>query len=272
MQSSSKPPALVQTGTKGGSEAALRTRCQQQIRSLQGTEAGGGGAAFGRNQGGRIPLNQADGAPRRPSQVSIPSFLSSPRPPPHAHRPPPPAAGERSGASETFNSVLMRLGGVPPPPRPRRGRTETGSFICPRPCLEWQPPPRKSIPSEGDLGALTLRFLGLDKDFEHPLPHGRRDWKNLRTRTPQSSANPTGEPKAGSSAREQQGGALARLPAQLPPLRVPPFQLRPLPLCHPAQEARPRCLPSVLASDIGLAGAGCLPRSPAPWAFSPQAA
>lgn len=82
MQSSSKPPALVQTGTKGGSEAALRTRCQQQIRSLQGTEAGGGGAAFGRNQGGRIPLNQADGAPRRPSQVSIPSFLSSPRPPP----------------------------------------------------------------------------------------------------------------------------------------------------------------------------------------------
>lgn len=191
---------------------------------------------------------------------------------PHAHRPPPPAAGERSGASETFNSVLMRLGGVPPPPRPRRGRTETGSFICPRPCLEWQPPPRKSIPSEGDLGALTLRFLGLDKDFEHPLPHGRRDWKNLRTRTPQSSANPTGEPKAGSSAREQQGGALARLPAQLPPLRVPPFQLRPLPLCHPAQEARPRCLPSVPASDIGLAGAGCLPRSPAPWAFSPQAA
>ena len=77
-----------------------------------GTGAGGGGAACGRNQGGRLPLHQADGAPRRPSQVSLPS---SPLPvaAPRAYRPPPPAARERSDAWETFNFVLMSSGGVP---------------------------------------------------------------------------------------------------------------------------------------------------------------
>lgn len=44
------------------------------------------------------------------TKPSVPSFLSSPRGrPPH----PPPAAWERSGASETFNFVLMSSGGVP---------------------------------------------------------------------------------------------------------------------------------------------------------------
>lgn len=122
--SSSKGPALVQTGAKGEREAALR-RCQQQICSLQEQKLRVGGAACGRNQGGRVPLNQADGAPGRASQVPLPS---SPRAAaPDSHRPPPPAARERSGASETFNSVLMSSGGVPGAGAPRPAHVSVGA-------------------------------------------------------------------------------------------------------------------------------------------------
>lgn len=98
-------PALAQIGKKEGREAALRTLCQQQIRSRLEQKLGAGAG----NQEGRSSLSQADGAPRRPSQVPFPSspLPCSPRCAPHSHRPPLPAARERSGASETFNSVLM---------------------------------------------------------------------------------------------------------------------------------------------------------------------
>lgn len=50
----------------------------------------------------------------REDQAKCP-FLPLPVAAPRAHRPPPPAARERSGASETFNFVLMSSGGVPRP-------------------------------------------------------------------------------------------------------------------------------------------------------------
>ena len=77
---------------------------------------------------------------------------------------------------------------------------------------------------------------------------------------------PQGEPKAGSSARGQQraGGALALGAAGSTPStqQRPSFQLRPPPLQSPAPGSPPCCLASVPASDVGLAGAGRLPRQP----------
>lgn len=59
--------------------------------SSAGTEAGGGGAACGRNQGAGGSLSQADGAPRRPSQALLPSspLPSSPHRGPPLPRPSP---------------------------------------------------------------------------------------------------------------------------------------------------------------------------------------
>lgn len=70
---------------------------------------------------------------------------------PRAHRAPPAAARERSGASETFNFVLMSSGGVP-------GRAPGMAHLSVRALYRGAVvPPRKSIPNNGDLRALSTR-------------------------------------------------------------------------------------------------------------------
>lgn len=108
----------------------LRTLCQQQIHPLREQKLGVGEQLVGETEGPAAPSVRQMGLLGDQAKHSFLPFLSCPppRPPPHSHHPSPPAAQERSGASETFNSVLMSSGGVP-------RAQEDPLFICPRPLV-----------------------------------------------------------------------------------------------------------------------------------------